>query len=132
MLRWPNRIAPEMNVTTCVSSLDIAPTILQLCGQPVPDSLPGIDLTNAESLADRKAVRGEIFEHDVVDVANPSSSLRYRWLLRPPYKLIEPAARLTDERSELYDVFADPQELHNLAGVDGERLRALQTELEAD
>ncbi|MCA9091738.1 MAG: sulfatase-like hydrolase/transferase, partial [Planctomycetaceae bacterium] len=50
MLRWPNRIAPEMNVTTCVSSLDIAPTILQLCGQPVPDSLPGIDLTNAESL----------------------------------------------------------------------------------
>ena len=106
VLRLPGRIAPaEKSVP--VSSVDLAPTILRLCGTEVPKTLPGRDLLTIDGKA--RPVFGAAYTHDVVDLDDPSRSLLSRWVIRGRHKLIvhEDEAK----PSELYDLVADPAEL---------------------
>jgi uncharacterized sulfatase len=130
MVRWPEKIAPEMNDTP-VTSLDFFPTILKACGVPLPKDLPGIDLTDAAAVKARKTLTGECFTHNFVDQENPASSLRWRWILDDGWKLIVPAPQNEKGDPELYQVSKDPHEEHNHAAAEPARVAALRAKLDA-
>jgi len=126
MLRWPGRIAPR-EVDLPVSSVDLMPTLLRLAGAPVPDSLPGEDLLNLDALKKRNTVFGACFTHDGVDLGNPATGLRWRWVVQGDWKLILPAPQNEpDGEPELYRITTDPFELKNLADNESERVIQLQ------
>ena len=42
--------------------------------------MEGVNLLDEQAVAERTAVFGEIFTHNAVDIHDPASSLRYRWV----------------------------------------------------
>jgi uncharacterized sulfatase len=115
ILRRPGTIRPRES-DRLASSIDLAPTILAAAGaKPTPD-MPGVDLLDPSAVEARRAVFGEIFTHNAVDIHRPSTSLRYRWTIAGDWKLILPARRNEpDATVELYNLAADPSESKNLA-----------------
>ncbi len=124
VLRWPGRIAPERRDLP-VSSVDVPATILAACGIAPPESWPGADLLAAG--AEHGPVFGAAYTHDMVDPADPASSLLTRWVLRDPHKLLVHAD--PGRPAELYDLRADPAEEHPLD--DPALAAALRAELDA-
>jgi uncharacterized sulfatase len=130
LLRWPGRIEPAA-APEPASSIDLAPTILAAAGVSPPEGLPGINLMDADARARRGAIFGECFTHNAVDLARPASSLRFRWTVDGPYKLIVPARRNEPEAPvELFDVLADPHETRDLAASRPEVVRRLTASLD--
>ena len=130
MVRWPAKLAPRMSDTP-VSSLDLFPTLLNACGVPVPADLPGIDLVSEPAVAARKTLTGECFTHNFVDIDNPASSLRWRWIVEDGWKLIAPAAPNETGKPELYQVSADPEEVTDRAAAEPARVTAMTAKLDA-
>ena len=128
MLSWPGKITPLRDDENLASSIDIAPTVLTACGLPVPTNLPGINLMDRETVKQRRAIFGEVFEHDVADVDHPTKSLTFRWMIRENWKLIAPAD--PNGEPELYDVVADPFETRDLATTHPEVVKKLTEELD--
>ena len=116
MVRWPGKVKPRKDTQTLASSIDLAPTILAACGIEKPKAMPGTDLRKLDMPAERRPVFGAVFEHDVVDLADPTSGLRHRWAVAERWKLIWPnPKRLPAAKPELYDILADPHEKQDLA-----------------
>jgi len=131
IVRWPGKVPTRMSDQP-VLSLDLAPTILAAAGlKPTPE-MPGVDLRDESALERRKAIFGEIFTHNAVDIHRPASSLRYRWALEGDWKLILPDPRNTPGGSaELYDVTADPFETRNLADREAPKVAHLRSLINA-
>ena len=86
---------------------------------------------NHEQVNARQHVFGEIFEHDVYDIARPAASLKYRWVNEGEWKLIIPhAERVPEGQIELYHVAEDPDELKNLAMSEPDRVTKLRQVLD--
>ena len=74
---------------------------------------------------------GEIFTHNAVDIHDPASSLRYRWVIAGDWKLILPDRRNAPEGCvELFDVVHDPGETRNLAAEQPQKLAYLMARLD--
>ena len=115
MIRWPGKVRPRTS-DALASSLDLAPTILTAAGLEPTKDMPGIDLLDDAAVERRKAIFGEIFTHDAVDIKRPASSLRFRWIIEGYWKLIVPAPQNTPQGVvELYDLGSDPGENRDLA-----------------
>ena len=143
LVRWPGRIRPRRDTTTPVSSVDLAPTILAAAGAAQPREMPGIDLRDSMRLARRNAAYGATFVHTSLDIEKPEANLKYRWIVRGGWKLIEPyrpnlklvlwdrfPATGWSEETELYDVANDPGEASNLAGANKARVAELRGALD--
>jgi uncharacterized sulfatase len=131
LLRWPGRIAPGRS-GALAGSIDLVPTVLRAAGLPRDPALPGIDLTDAGTVAARGRLFGACFTHHAVDLGDPARSLRWRWVIEGRWKLIAPAAQNEpDAAPELYDLEADPLERSDLAGSHAARVAALRAELDA-
>lgn len=128
ILKWPGHIAPGRNETTLVSSVDLAPTILEACGAAPAAAMPGASLLGGPP-ARRNQVFGDIYAHDEVDINVPATSLEYRWTIDGEWKLILPAKE--GEAAELYDVAADPYEKNDLAAAQPDRVAAMTAEINA-
>lgn len=131
LVRWPGKVAPGTSDTP-VSSIDIAPTVLQACGVAAPAGLTGLNLTDEQAIKNRPAIHGEVFTHNAVDVAEPASSLRFRWTLAEGrWKLLVPdPANEPTARVELFDVVADPDESTDLSARFPERVTSLTRALD--
>lgn len=130
LLSWPRRITPA-EATEPVLSTDIAPTVLRAAGLTPPEAMTGIDLLNAEARAARRSICGAIFTHDSQDLDHPAASLRWRWIISGPHKLIIPhPANEPDAPVELFDLFQDEEETRNLATDLPAVVRALTTTLD--
>ncbi|HZL87310.1 MAG TPA: sulfatase [Pirellulaceae bacterium] len=114
ILRWPQRITPHRDDQTLVSSLDLAPTILAATAREQTKDMTGINLLEvaAGKKPSRDTLVGEIFEHDVANLADPTSGLLFRWCIKDRWKLIQAADR---SQQELYDLAADPHDEHDVA-----------------
>jgi len=125
ILRRPGKIRPQVS-DRLACSIDLAPTILAAAGvKPAPE-LPGVDLLDASAVVSRRAIFGEIFTHNAVDIHRPSTSLRYRWTVAGDWKLILPDHRNEpDATVELYNLAADPDESKNLAEQDPSKVAEL-------
>lgn len=132
MVRYPGKVTPKMCETELASSIDLVPTTLALLGQPVPSDLPGIDLTDAESVDARTVLTGEIFDHDIRSQTDPAESLQYRWVIDGTLKLIEPTALMgSGAETELYDLGKDPTEQNDLADTRSGDVESLKQTLDA-
>ena len=132
MLRWPKRIEPRTDRRTPVVSIDLAPTILAACGAEPTEEMQGRDLLDGGTLAKRRAIFGEVFTHNAIDVGEPASSLTHRWCIEGRWKLIVPrTSNVPDGVPELYDLAADPHEKKNLATGRPERVEQIRSRIDA-
>jgi arylsulfatase A-like enzyme len=130
MLRWPAKIAPRMDETTLVSSIDLAPTILAAANLAASPEMKGVNLLPLaidKIPVPRDTLYGAIFEHDIPDIQASAPGLQFRWCLEGRWKWIKPAG---DGPGELFDVQADPTEMKNLAQEQPERATHLQAKLD--
>jgi len=146
MVRWPGRIEPRRDDRTLASGIDIAPTILRAAGLDPPPSMPGLDLTDRDTLARRDAVFSSLSAHTSVDLDRPVANLKYRMVVTADgWKLVQPYAPNRDVvlnvdgvlgdwaslQPELFDLEDDPGETANLAGSHPEIVRRLRARLDA-
>ncbi len=85
MYRWKGVIEPEMDKTSLSSSIDIATTILDICGIEPTEAMQGINVLDKETRKAREAVFAEVYAHDFSTV---DSSLYHRIIITRPWKLI--------------------------------------------
>ena len=116
LIRWPQQVKP-LRSDGLASSIDIVPTLLAALGAKPTPQMQGINLLDAKAVAARKGIFGECFTHESKDLDNPAASLRWRWMIEGPWKLILPDSQNEpDCPVELYNLAADPHEERNLAG----------------
>lgn len=132
ILRWPGHIQPRRDEEHLAISTDLVPTILAACGIDSTPAMQGIDLLDAEAVASRKAICGEIFSHNAVDIHRPASSLLFRWCIAGSWKLIVPQqAAEPGAAVELFDILKDPHETRDLAAQQPDRVRDLRAVVDA-
>lgn len=131
LVRWPGKVQPR-RVEQPVLSLDIVPTVCAATGVKAPQGLPGVNLLDEKARGARKAIFGECFTHNAVDLHEPASSLRWRWAIEGDWKLIVPAPQNEpDGKIELYDLARDPAEATNLASSEPDRVQRMTKLLDA-
>ena len=132
LFHWPSKIKPLRNETDLACTIDLVPTVMSLVGLQPDSNLPGVDLSNSANAASRGPLFGAIFEHDIVDMDNPRSSLMYRWAIEGHTKLIVPdPTQVPKGTVELYDLAADPWENKNLADLQSDSVGSLRQKLDA-
>ncbi len=128
-MRYPKRIKAGLRPPEMVSSLDLAPTILELAGVDVPETMQGRSLRpllEGEGVAWRDALLYEYFQEYGPGVPTILGVRTQRW------KYVS-YPDLLDDISELYDLKDDPGELRNLIGDSryATVIRMMQGRLEA-
>jgi arylsulfatase A-like enzyme len=122
-------------VSDLISSIDIAPTLLEAAGVAAPAEMQGrsfLRLLTGEAYEPRECVFSEKNFHDCYDPVRAVRTGRYKYLrsferrrnivlasdLQRSSASAEmwPWARRARPAEELYDLEADPWEMHNLAG----------------
>jgi len=101
VIRWPGRIEPGTVVDGLVDGADVMPTLLDIAGCPVPETIPGKSML---PLAEKKcaAIRDHVFiEWDDYGFAVRDTRFKVCWWD-------------CDDDGELYDLAADPLEKINL------------------
>ena len=138
MFRWKGVITPEMDTENLVSSIDIATTILDICGIAPEPEMQGINVLDKEALSGRDAIFAEAYAHDFTSV---DESLNFRIIVKLPWKLILPDAVNRpynpqfypiepDGQPQLYNLREDPYERVNLAAENPEVVAGLTREIE--
>jgi arylsulfatase A-like enzyme len=131
MLRWPGHITPRESQELAIS-IDLAPTLLTAVGLAPPKAMPGINLLDEAALKNRKAIFGECFTHNAIDLDDPAANLRWRWMIEGDWKLIAPDP-INEPRgqAELYNLAKDPQEQVDRAPDEGQRVTRMRALLDA-
>lgn len=131
LLRWPGKVRPRM-ADDRVLSIDLAPTILCAAGLNPAADMQGINLLDEKAVKGRRAIYGEVFEHNAVDIRKPAANLQYRWVIDGGWKLILPEPRnVPGGKLELFDLSHDPEEKQNLAEKHPAKVQALTRLLDA-
>lgn len=148
LIAWPGQVKPGTVCDSLISSVDLAPTILELAGLPVSETFQGKSfktlLKNPGSKT-RDYIFAEHNWHDFEDFGRAVRSPRFKYIRNfytdlpgtPPADAVRSETyvkmlQLRGEKKlsadqkgcflaprpeiELYDLEADPHELHNLAG----------------
>lgn len=129
--KWPGKTKPG-RYPDLVSTLDIVPTLLDAARMPIPESLPGLSLWDAaegKGPLKRDAVFGEIYLHTAKKLDDPRANLTHRWVRSGDWKLILPVE--SGGAPELFQMKDDPQEKHNFAAEQPDRVRELSAKLDA-
>ncbi len=111
-MRHP-RLEPGSQRDMLVSQADIAPTVLGLCGVPVPEQMQGRDLTPLLTRSE-----GEIADA-VFAEGRMSEPEEWRMLIHGYYKLVTNASA---KPTHMFNLQKDPYELADLANVSSEAL----------
>jgi len=83
IVRWPGKVRPASTCRSLVSSVDIAPTLLQLAGLPVGPTLEGksfLPLLNDPAAKIRDYAFAEDHWHDFEDHARAVRSIRFKYI----------------------------------------------------
>ena len=129
LMRYPKRVKAGSTPSQMIANIDLAPTLLELAGVPVPGSVQGKSLTpllDGKTSRWRRSLPLEYFNDPPFPQTPAWQAIRSeRW------KLIEYPGQ--SEWSEIYDLQADPFELRNLASDEKARgeTRKLTSELTA-
>ncbi len=110
ILRFPARIAAEQKLDLLFSHVDIAPTLLGLCGIEIPSAMQGHNLAPrllGQSKEEPTSILFQIFNPAALDgIPHPWRGIRTKTQM---------FARFENAPWVLYDLPKDPYELHNLA-----------------
>lgn len=113
MIRYPRRIPAGAVRSAMVLDIDIAPTLLDLAGVPVPEHMQGKSMVPLAQSTHSK-VRNEWY-YEYFEWPNPEAVRPCRGIRTERYKLIHYA--MPPEEFELYDLQNDPGETRNLYGM---------------
>ena len=109
LIRYPAAIRAGQQIDGLVQNLDLAPTLLDFAGAPVPSGMQGLSLKQLVIGTHRKNWRDGIYYHyyqyPAWHMVNPHYGIR-----SATHKLIH---FYTMDHWELYDLQRDPQELDN-------------------
>lgn len=124
IISWPGHFAAGRQCEALTELVDLAPTLLEAAGQPVPDHMQGRTLLplltgEAATVGHRDAVRCEYY--DALDMPDGTMATMYR---TTRYKLVVYHGH---GLGELYDLERDPGEFCNL--WDDPRSQALKLDL---
>lgn len=106
IMSWPKHIPQGMVVDEMVSLVDVAPTVLSLCREPIPHSMDGVDLVPM-----LKGQQNQAREHVLIECIDDPDRLRLKTIVTKQHKL---TYYLEKDFGELYDLVEDPEELVNL------------------
>jgi len=110
LIKYPERIRPGVVLPQMALNVDIAPTILDLAGAPIPDRMDGKSLKPL--LTGQHADWREDFLYEYYEYPGAHSGRMNRGIRTEKWKFIhyfeEP------QEFELYDIQNDPQEMNNL------------------
>lgn len=113
IMRLPKGFDRKGDITEMVQNIDYAPTFLELAGAPVPEDIQGVSLLpllKGEHPADwRKSLYYHFYEYPAEHMVKRHYGVRTN-----RYKLIHFYNDI--DEWELYDLQADPTEMHNLYG----------------
>ena len=116
MLSYPGRVKPGTTSDEMVLNLDIAPTLLEIAGLPIPTEMQGksmLAIAAGEAKTPwRKDWLYEYYEYPGFENVRPCRGVRTE-----RYKLIH--FFIEPEEFELYDLKKDPDEVNNLYGKPG-------------
>ena len=113
LIRYPPLVAAGTRVSELMLTVDIAPTVLEAAGAPIGDHIQGrslVPLFRKESTAWRQSLLVEFYTYE-----NPMPWLMdmdYRAVRTDRYKYIH--WMKYPQLDELYDLEADPYEMHNV------------------
>lgn len=111
MLRYPKRVKKGLQRQEMVLDIDIAPTLLDLAGMPIPGHMQGtsmLKLTESSKPQWRSDWLYHYYEYPRPGFVQPHVGVRTE-----RYKLIH---YYMSDAFELYDLQEDPGEVHNLHG----------------
>lgn len=135
LMRLPGRIPVASEPGTLITSIDLMPTLLAMCGLNPPDSCSGRDLSAAVTAEDASPRVESVYCQGKVSSrsnappnANSPHQGPWRAIVTERYKLVVRSDFDTVHR--LFDLQEDPHELRNLAGQ--ESVRALERDLHAE
>lgn len=124
LVRWPGRIAPARR-RELIETVDLVPTLLELCGLTVPDRVQGRSLAPLLAGAPYSA-REMVFAENAIPEVITANSMEYAYgpgkgvagIRHPDAKMVRTARwKLTHypgHGGELYDLENDPGETRNL------------------
>src|SRR5437867_2237800 len=121
ILSWPGHLPSARRIPALVRAIDVAPTLLDLVGQPILAGMQGkslAPLVNGRDAATQAAYSESYFALFYMNWAPLRSIQEDRW------KFIEAPA------PELYDLATDPTETMNLAAREPGRAAALRRALD--
>lgn len=129
MIRYPAKIAAGTRPDEMVLSLDIAPTMLEFAGVPVPDNLHGRSLLPVIDSTVTDWRSSFLIEYYSDTVFERIVTMGYKAVRTDRYKYIQYID--LEDMDELYDLADDPFELKNVINDERyeEALRAMQAEL---
>jgi len=132
IVRWPGRLKPSSNEEHVASTVDIMPTLLDLCGIGVPGHVQGRSL---RPLLERRRTS---LDGNFAFIETPSFQIGIRTprhlygiTLRRPERVLSDSRlyytvgdrgkgkpAISDDRFQFFDLKEDPYEMNNLAGTD--------------
>jgi N-acetylglucosamine-6-sulfatase len=116
VISYPDKIPASRLDSNMVLTIDIAPTLMQLAGAPIPSTVDGQSFTSLitnPSEAWRDGFLIEQYEDDGEERSMVSRVPAYVGFRTNEWKYIE---YVTGEQ-ELYNLLTDPYEMNNLAGL---------------
>lgn len=128
LIRYPKLIQPKSQVDKLCLNIDIAPTILEMAGVPIPDYVQGQSMVNLMSKKDEKDWRSAFLFEYYVDDAFPFAGPNQVAIRTDQYKLVDNF--LENDIDELYDLKADPGEMNNL--IEKKKYNKIEAELRAE
>ena len=120
-------IKPRRDREILASNIDIAPTILRLCGMEPPAVMSGLDLRDTAALKQRNRIFVDIYEHDsnLDKLDDPDDGMVARVVIDGWDKLL---ARPSGK--ELYDLKSDPDDRNDLSAEYPDKVASLWTLIE--
>lgn len=111
LVRFPQRVAPGSQVDALVSSIDIAPTILELAGAEIGAHIQGRSFVPALTGSDAAGRADAFVEFNGDEVFDWVDDASYRAIRTRQHKLIHWIQH--PDRNAFYDLESDPHELEN-------------------
>jgi arylsulfatase A-like enzyme len=105
IIRWKNRLKPGRAASDLFSLVDLAPTLLSLCGIEPPPDMDGLDFSGALLEGKPSPRQAALVEH----VDDPAK-IRLKTIVTERCKM---TVYIGQPYGELYDLKADPHELQN-------------------
>lgn len=128
LVRWPERLRESSVDSSIVTNVDVAPTLLEMAGVPIPATMQGksfLPLLEGKKIEWRDAFFYEFHEYPDYD----HCARKHRGIRTAKWKLIEYWEKPVEY--ELYDLVADPDEMKNLAASKPGIVRDLKGRMDA-
>ena len=137
-VRWPGKVKVARDEETLAHVLDFPKTILDITGAKNPGDLPGLNLTDCDTMKARKSVFVESYTHDIADLADPSKSRIADVVIDGWWKLIVPSGVKPDRpfssvpaATALYNLKSDPLEKTDVSKEHPDQVARLEALLKA-